>query len=404
MGHLSKHKLRTGLIMTVAALALTACNGGMDWDLRQGGVLNTTGAARNATASRPQPDNRGVISYPGYQVAVAQRGDTVASVASRLAIDAGALARYNALQPQDPLRAGEVLALPTRIAGGTTPAMGTGVAGSGPVLTGNTIGAPGSTGASPVNVTTIATTAIDRASPQGTAPAPTPAAAGPQPAQHKVARGETAFTIARQYNVSAKALAEWNGLGPDMGVREGQMLMIPVASAEAPTPVSAETAPGQGSPTPLPPSASDPLPDEQVTAASEKPKDTPTSPDLATERTGASASKFAMPVGGSIIRSFGPPKSLGIDISASAGASVAAADSGTVAAVTKDTDGTAIVIIRHADNVLTVYGGVDQITVKKGDKLARGAAFAKVRGAAQPFLHFEVRKGMDAVDPMAYLQ
>ncbi|WP_373295387.1 LysM peptidoglycan-binding domain-containing protein [Neogemmobacter tilapiae] len=404
MGHLSKQKLRVGLVMTVASLALTACNGGMDWDLRQGGVLNTTGAARSATESRPQPDSRGVISYPGYQVAVAQRGDTVASVAGRLAIDAGALARYNALQPQDPLRPGEVLALPTRVAGGTAPLSGTTVAGSGPVLTGNTIGSPpaSGTGASPVNVTTIATTAIDRASPQGTAPAPV--AAGQQPAQHKVARGETAFTIARQYNVSAKALAEWNGLGPDMGVREGQMLMIPVASAAPPKPVAAETAPGQGSPTPLPPSASDPLPDEDVTAASEKPKDTPTSPDLASERTGASASKFAMPVGGSIIRGFGPPKSLGIDISANAGASVAAADSGTVAAVTKDTDGTAIVIIRHADNVLTVYGGVDQITVKKGDKLARGAAFAKVRGAAQPFLHFEVRKGMDAVDPMAYLQ
>ena len=43
-------------------------------------------------------------------------------------------------------------------------------------------------------------------------------------------RGETAYTIARLYNVSAKSLAEWNGLGPDLAVREGQYLLIPVVA------------------------------------------------------------------------------------------------------------------------------------------------------------------------------
>jgi hypothetical protein len=38
------------------------------------------------------PDAQGVISYPGYQVAVARRGDTVGSVAARVGLSAQELA------------------------------------------------------------------------------------------------------------------------------------------------------------------------------------------------------------------------------------------------------------------------------------------------------------------------
>ena len=64
----------------VAALAILAgCEGPLDYDLRgQVGGFSTADAARGVTANRPAPDARGVITYPNYQVAVAQRGDTVA--------------------------------------------------------------------------------------------------------------------------------------------------------------------------------------------------------------------------------------------------------------------------------------------------------------------------------------
>ena len=133
--------------MTMAGaslLALGACGGfgGFDPDFRGGaGAFDTSEAVRNATDTRPLPDARGVISYPGYQVAIARRGDTIDTVAGRLGTDAVALARYNAIPQNTPLRDGEIIALPTRVA-----EPGGNLAGSGNV-----------------DVATIAGAAIDRA-------------------------------------------------------------------------------------------------------------------------------------------------------------------------------------------------------------------------------------------------
>ena len=107
------------LLAGTAILMLTACSDQpLDFDLRGafGNAPSTAEAAANATANRPEPDSRGIISYPGYQVAVARRGDTVASLASRIGVDPRELARYNGIQTGDLLRDGEVVALPGRVA------------------------------------------------------------------------------------------------------------------------------------------------------------------------------------------------------------------------------------------------------------------------------------------------
>ncbi|WP_370870568.1 peptidoglycan DD-metalloendopeptidase family protein [Pseudotabrizicola sp.] len=363
---------------------------GLDWDLRNGpGVLDTTDAALSATERRPTPDGRGVISYPGYQVAVARRGDTVASVAARVGIPADELARYNAIIPTDTLREGEIVALPRRI-------LDTGPVQGGGIMTG--------TGASPapVDVSSIATTALDRVG-TPTPPATTKPSTGREPVRHQVKRGETAFSIARSYNISAKALGEWNGLGPNLDVREGQYLIIPLAS-DAPPPAArqAVSVPGAGSATPTPPSATQPLPAEKTAPAAAKPKETPASPDLGAQR--STSTKMQMPVQGSIIRPYAKGRNDGIDISAPAGTAVKAAAAGTVAAITTDTAQTPIIVVRHADNLLTVYAGVDKITVKKGDTVSRGQTIAAVRAGTPSFLHFEVRRGVDSTDPVPFLQ
>jgi murein DD-endopeptidase MepM/ murein hydrolase activator NlpD len=375
-------------------LLMSACNGapgGLDWDLRAGpGSLDTTEGASQPTANRPAADSRGIISYPTYQLALAQRGETVAGVAARLGLDAEALARSNALRPGDPLRGGEMLLLPSRVAGGAVQ----GGAVQGNVIGGTTGGGNGGN----VDVSSIATTALDRV---GTS-APAPLAAGPEPIRHTVSRGETAFSIARTYNVSARALADWNGLDADLNVREGQPLIIPPTTGGA-APASFETsAPGDGTFTPTPPTALEPLPDEETAPAAEVPKETPASPDLGETRTEATQTRFAMPVNGKIIRAY--EKNEGIDISAAPGATVKAAADGTVAAVTKDTGAVSVVVVRHADNILTVYAGVDGVKVKKGDKVKRGQSLAVIGASTPSFLRFEVRRGAQSVDPMPFLQ
>ncbi|MCB2134225.1 MAG: peptidase M23, partial [Rhodobacteraceae bacterium] len=106
-------------VMGASVLALSACNG-FDPDLRRYGPggFSTAGAATQAVQARPQTDARGVITYPNYQVAVTQDGDTVATVATRVGVNAEELARFNAVPMGTSLRRGELLVLPSRVAAG----------------------------------------------------------------------------------------------------------------------------------------------------------------------------------------------------------------------------------------------------------------------------------------------
>lgn len=372
-------------VMLVAApvLGLSACDQPLDYDLRGNlGGFSTTDAALTATANRPKPDSRGIITYPNYQVVVARGGDTANSIAQRLGIDGTELARFNGVSPDVRLRGGEILALPRKLPGSSTGTVDI------ESLAGDAIAAAPAT--APMESTPL------------TPSTPAPVQPGPEPIRHKVERGETAYTIARLYQVSVTSLAEWNGLGSDFAVREGQYLLIPVASRAPPAAASATavtTVPGQGSPTPTPPSATQPLPDEQVAPASKK--DTSTT-DVG--QASKSTARMALPVQGKIVRPYSKGKNEGIDIAGSPGASVTAAADGSVAAITSDADQVPIIVVRHPDNLLTVYANVGGIKVKKGDKVKRGQKLAELRGGDDAYVHFEVREGFDSVDPSPYLE
>ncbi|WP_199261935.1 M23 family metallopeptidase [Paracoccus binzhouensis] len=388
-------KFRQLALAAGATAILASCGpqGGLDFsnfdpDLRGwgGGGLDTAGAAARA-APRPAPDQRGVISYPGYQVAIARQGDTVATIAARLGLNAGELASYNAINANTVLNPGAVVALPRRVAAGAP-------TGAAPIIssTGQVSDPFAGQGVRQPNVPPAAGAA------GGVTAKTLPASS--QPRQHVVAAGETAWSIARKYNVSVNDLAQWNGLSSGMTLRTGQRLLIPVAG-KAPSPMAVVTAPGTGSPTPRPPSSAEPLPKEQTKPAS-SPVDRPASPDLGKTRTAASGNgRFRMPASGAIIRTYEKGKNDGIDISAAAGSTVAAAGSGTVAAITRDTDGVPIIVLRHDGNLMTVYAGLEDVAVSKGQSVSAGSALGKVR--SQGVVHFEVRNGFDSVDPEKYL-
>lgn len=382
------------LVATTAALALLAgCDEPLDLDLRgKIGAFSTSQAAQKATASRPEPDDRGIIAYPNYQVAVARRGDSVTDVARRINMPAGELANYNGLEADVKLRDGEVLALPRRVA---EPSPETGA----------------------VDIASIAGTAIDSApdtTPVTTtalAPAKTETVKKPsqasEPLRHKVERGETAYTISRLYQVPVKSLAEWNGLGSDFSIREGQYLLIPVTGATPPkrpletvATAAKPEQPGTGSITPTPPSATKPLPTQTVAV---KPPEAP-KVDVGKPTLDTNTAAMQFPVKGKIIRAYSKGRNEGIDIAAAAGSAVSAAADGSVAAITSSADKVPIVVVRHPDNLLTVYANVDNIKVKKGDAIKRGQQLASLRSGDNAYVHFEVRNGFDSVDPLPYLE
>ena len=396
--HLASTRARI-LMASVALGALTAC-GDQPFDVDFRGLtggFSTAEAAVNATTDRPKADTRGVISYPNYQVVVANRGDTLTDVAKRLDIDPAELSKFNGVGADVPLRKGEIIALPSRV---TEPSALTGLS------------------SEPVDVTALAGNAINNSpdtTPVTTAELPasgTSTPTGVEPIRHKVERGETAFTVARLYQVSAKSLAEWNGLGSDFAVREGQFLLIPVAKQNPPSKQTEQAkveAPGEGTLTPTPPSAATPLPKNDVEAPATQTAAKAAEPvkpvaDVGKQSAPAKVAKMTYPVSGSIIRAYSKGKNEGINIKGGAGTAVKAADGGSVAAITKSGDGVPIIVVRHPDNLLTVYANVTDVKVQKGDSVRRGQAIASLRTGDNAYVHFEVRNGFDSVDPLPFLQ
>ncbi len=358
-------------LLLCSMIALTACDDFTLGDLNT--KLNPRPGSQTTQSSpvtaRPQPDSRGVITYPNYQVIVAQRNDTMAELGGRVGMTAQDLARHNGL-PQDYIaRKGEVLALPKGIIIPTTEEI------------------------SESTLETRAAAAIDRA---GDTPIQTGTLQpGPEPIRHTVEQGETAYSIARLYGVSVTSLASWNGLDRNLSVRTGQQLLIPVAedgSVKEAVLLPADDA------TPEPPSASQPLPADVEVAV------IPESPNLAADLTPPGASgKLLRPVSGKVIRGYKSGGNEGLDIAASAGTSVKAAETGEIALISKSSSQNTIVLIRHPDNLYTVYSNVSGVTVKKGQSVKRGQTIAKVASGDPSFVHFEIRRGTESVDPVPYL-
>lgn len=96
----------------------------------------------------------------------------------------------------------------------------------------------------------------------------------------------------------------------------------------------------------------------------------------------------------------------GIDIGAAPGTGVKAAAAGDV--IFADTHGSYgnLVLVRHAGGLVTVYAHNSKNLVNKGQRVKQGQAIATVGAtghATGPHLHFEVRRGVEAVNPLSLL-
>lgn len=343
-------------------------------------------------------DSRGVIDRGSYQVIVAGQNDSLIAMAARVGVSSSDLANYNGLPVTQTTTAGQELVLPPRadryaVGSQTTPA-----------------------GWSP----DIAAAAIDRAALptiQTSAIGATTAAqtTTTAPLIHTVAPGETLFSIARLYDVPVTSLADWNSLGADFALNTGQRIEIPFGTVtttqttiptlpQAPVAVVSPDAqavlPGAAAALTPPPSSAQPLPTDTSLAV-----DTPASPNLGQFRSGSGI--FIAPVDGPVLRPYAPngaDRNEGIDFGAAAGAPVRAAADGEVVLVSRSVgDLDTIVMVRHENNLVTVYGRITGVNVARGDSITQGQQLGVVAERSEPSVQFQVRRGMQHTNPAEYL-
>jgi murein DD-endopeptidase MepM/ murein hydrolase activator NlpD len=126
---------------------------------------------------------------------------------------------------------------------------------------------------------------------------------------------------------------------------------------------------------------------------------------------GHGSGKFLWPVNGKIVSPFGPKDggshNDGINIAAPLGTPVRAADGGVVVYAGNELRGFGnLLLIRHADGWVSAYAHCDALLVKRGDQVKRGQVIGRVGqsgNVSAPQLHFELRKGAEAVDPLGQL-
>lgn len=118
------------------------------------------------------------------------------------------------------------------------------------------------------------------------------------------------------------------------------------------------------------------------------------------------------PVRGPVIRGFDPPEDpfgaghRGIDIAVPIGTVVVAPAPGTVAFAGR-IGGHLFVTLDHGGELTTTYSWVSATSVREGDPVTAGQAFAATGtghpGSAVPHLHFGVRLAGSYLDPLAFL-
>ena len=240
---------------------------------------------------------------------------------------------------------------------------------------------------------------------------------------HTVGSGETLYSLGRAYGISPFVIADANGLSHDQNLRLGQQVKIPGArkimasvepeiSDEAPeeTPVAPKLKLKKKAPLSL--AEEEQVIDDTEQQAVVKPKTAEKSQDqIAATPATATGMSLRWPVKGKIISGFGPKanglKNEGINIAVPEGTSIRAADGGVVAYAGSELKGYGnLVLIRHAGGYVTAYAHAKELLVKRGDTVKRGDIIAKAgqTGAvSSPQLHFEVRKGATALDPIKNL-
>jgi lipoprotein NlpD len=204
------------------------------------------------------------------------------------------------------------------------------------------------------------------------------------PQSYVVQPQDTLYSIAWRHDLDYRALARWNGIGPDYRISVGQVLSLRPA-----TPPSAAVPPGAAAPpgAAVPPHAA-----------------VPPSVAMAPSAQAPASGRWMWPT--SVLQSPHAVAGGGILLQGILGQPVRAACSGRVVYVGSGIRGYGnLIIIKHDENFLSAYAHTREVAVHEGQEVLRGQVMAQMgvgphQAAA---LYFEIRLNGKPVDPLPYL-
>lgn len=208
--------------------------------------------------------------------------------------------------------------------------------------------------------------------------------------------GQTLYRISKTYEVSVDDLARYNHIRNTSRIKAGDSLWIPGASQHKTVSiVPSDTSPSSSV------SPSNPVPRRSA------PVNKPKVEARASRSNSASRQRFEWPVQGKVVKGFKSGNKKGIEIAVTPGSTVYSAAAGQVIYSSNDISGYGyLIIIRHSNDVYTVYGYNRKATVKAGSfvgKKEKIAVSGTPPGGDRGRLHFEVREGKTDVNPELYL-
>jgi len=360
--------------LALAVLGLDACS---ETSLSDAPVIDLSTPA-GARSSHAKPPALPIAAQPGEALYTVERGDTLYHLAANAHCSIEDLASWNGIDAHAPIFVGQQLRL-------HAPGAVAADAASGAVAPVAATDADSSAAAEVVAtpIAQVGSSAYEtRTLEAPLAPVPNTAAA-PAPAP-------TPSTAA----VVAPGAGAAGGAGAAAAPPPSVQPAAPVAAS------GADAAPGAGVP------ASGALAAPPVVVAAPAPAiGTSVAPPAAAGNADAATAGWIWPVDGPVTGKFDPLRGKGIEIAAAEDAPVVAVADGTVSYTGSPRDYGNLIIIKHSDELLSVYAHNKTLLVKEGETVRRGQAIATAGKTANvpSTLHFEVRRNHVAIDPLDVL-
>ena len=250
---------------------------------------------------------------------------------------------------------------------------------------------------------------------------------------------DTLYSIAWRHNLDFRDLARWNNIGADFRISVGQVLVLGPGRAPSPERATPRAAPKPAPAAAMPPPAIPPstIPPSSATPQVSKPRPLPESaaaaPNAAAPNAGARNGSAS---NGSASNSHGAPSPPnnptgerntqekwdwptdrvgaprvvpggGILLLGRLGQDVRAASAGRVVYTGSGLRGYGnLIIIKHADSLLSAYAHNREMLVRDGQEVAKGQVIAHMGEGEgvhrSPVLYFEIRQNGRPVDPLPY--